>query len=299
MTRAARLTILILFGFVTCAAGQPNQFPFSESDMRARLNGTPVERDIDRTCAADGITTKDQHKAQNRAKNDFSRTSVPVRIRITDFDRLEKATLRARNCWQNNLSGCRKLELKSGLPVDRTQLVNMAKTADGQDVGEGTVVTLEAKVLGSHYSNTRFNIYNSSGPPARGSGESVNCKNSAVDWNDIHVVLAAPGVSNECLSVTAEVSPHFRPNAWRRFHNMGKNRLGEDINTQAKRVNFSQFQMVRITGPLFYDASHEPCSPGHRTSPARRSLWEIHPAYKLDVKVSGQWMSFEDWVNSQ
>jgi len=299
MTRAVRLTILILFGFVTCAAAQPNQFPFSESDMRARLNGRPVERDIDKTCAADGSATKIEHKTQNRAKNDFSRTSVPVRMRITDFDRLEKATVRARNCWKNDLSNCRKLELKGGLPVDREQLVNMATTANGEDVGEGTVVSLEAKVLDSHYANTKFNIYNKTGRPARGSGESVNCKNNAVDWNDIHVVLAAPGITDHCLSVTAEVSPHFRPTAWRRFHDMGKNRLGEDINTQAKRVNFSKFQMVRITGPLFYDASHEPCSPGHSTSPARRSLWEIHPAYKLDVKVNGQWMSFEEWVNSQ
>lgn len=299
MKRSTPALLFLLFAFAVSAFAQPNKFPFSEAQMRDRLNGTPVERGIDKACSAEGSATKDEQKAQNRGKNDFSQTSAPVKIRITDFDRLEKATVRARNCWKKNLSGCKKLELKGGLPVDRTKLVNMAKTADGQDIGEGTVVSLEAKVLDSHYSNTKFNIYNRTGPPARGSGESVNCKNNAVDWNDIHVVLAAPGVTNECLSVTAEISPHFRPTAWRRFHDMGKNRLGEDINNTARRVDLSKFQMVRITGPLFYDASHQPCSAGHRTSPARRSLWEIHPAYKIDVKVNGQWMGFEDWVNSQ
>jgi hypothetical protein len=298
MGKLIRMLFLLLCCCASTAFAQPNKFPFSQSDVQSRLNGTAKERQIDKQCAAEGSATQDTQEAQNRAKNNFAATTAPIPILITDIDRLEKATVRARNCWAKHLSGCRKVELSGKLPVDRTQLVNLAKTAAGEDIGEGTVVTLEAKVLTSHYSNTKFNIYNHSGPPARGSGESVNCKNNAVDWNDIHVVLAAPGVTNECLSVTAEVSPHFRPDAWRRFHNMGKNRLGEDINTEAKRVDFSQFQKVRITGPLFYDASHEPCSPGHRTSPARRSLWEIHPAYKLDVKVNGQWMTFEDWVNS-
>jgi hypothetical protein len=165
---------------------------------------------------------------------------------------------------------------------------------------------LEARVLDSHYSNTKYNIYGyKNHKPIRGQGESVNCKgvpdldaSSEIDRNDIHIVLEAPGVMDECLSVTAEISPHFRPNSWRRFHNMGPNSLGEDVNLEAKGVNFNKFQMVRITGPLFYDASHEPCSPGKHASPARRSIWEIHPAYKLEVKSNGQWMSFDDWAKT-
>lgn len=42
---------------------------------------------------------------------------------------------------------------------------------------------------------------------------------------------------------------------------------------------------VRITGQLFFDASHLPCSGGIAGSgdPARCSNWEIHPVYAVDV----------------
>jgi hypothetical protein len=46
---------------------------------------------------------------------------------------------------------------------------------------------------------------------------------------------------------------------------------------------------VRLTGPLFYDASHKPCilnSAGkviRRESPARQTIWEIHPVYSIEV----------------
>ena len=44
---------------------------------------------------------------------------------------------------------------------------------------------------------------------------------------------------------------------------------------------------VQITGPLFYDASHQPClfnasgAVVKHNSPARRTIWEIHPAYRI------------------
>lgn len=298
MKRIFQIGFLLLCLSV-CLSAQTNKFPYDKADMP--FNAQPVERSIDKTCSDEGKASAPSQKAQNRAKNDFRATNSPIAIQVTDFDRLEKATLRARNCWANHLTGCRKLEIDaSGLPADRQQLLNIASTGTGASIGEGTIVVLEAKVLDSHYSNTKYNIYGftNAGKPIRGSGESVNCKNNQVDGNDIHIVLVAPGVTDECLSVTAEISPHFRPDSWRRFHKMGKNQLGEDINVEAKRVNFNTIQMVRLTGPLFYDASHVPCSPGHRTSPARRSVWEIHPVYKLEVKISGQWKSFEDFVNS-
>ena len=44
---------------------------------------------------------------------------------------------------------------------------------------------------------------------------------------------------------------------------------------------------VRITGPLFHDASHQPCQFNNagavtkHNSPARRTTWEIHPVYRI------------------
>lgn len=291
---------------VTTLAQAPNKFPFKKQEMP--YNAPAVERPIDRDCGAEGTANGPAQEAQNIAKNDFSAQGDPVPLRITDFDRLEKATLRARNCAAKNLPNCRKVKLSAKLPVDRDQLKEIATTADGATIGEGTLVVLEAKVLESHYSNTKYNIYGfTNGKPNRGQGESVNCKGvptraaaSGIDRNDLHVVLVAPGVTKECLSVTAEISPHFRPDSWRRFHNMKKNSLGEDVNAEATGVNFKKLRKVRITGTLFYDSIHEPCSPGRRASPSRRSSWEIHPVYKLDVQtLDGDWMSFDDWAATQ
>lgn len=300
-----RVFLTFVFCFATSIIAQTNnKFPYNKEDMP--FNAPPVERPTDKICSDEGSASNDPQKAQNRAKNNFGVNAQSIPVQIADFDRLEKASLAARNCWFNG-KDCRKLELNNRmLPVDRSQLANMATTADGASIGEGTLVTLTAKVRDSHYSNTKYNIYgkDANGKPETGSGESVNCSRSSdserseIDRNDIHIVLVAPGVTDECLSVTAEISPHYRPDSWRRFHNMKKNAVG-DINLDAKGVNFKKIQQVRITGPLFYDASHEPCSPNKRASPARRSIWEIHPVYKLDVQVSGNWMSFDEWAKTQ
>jgi hypothetical protein len=42
---------------------------------------------------------------------------------------------------------------------------------------------------------------------------------------------------------------------------------------------------VRVTGQLFFDASHKLCTNGKAVggNPARQSAWEIHPVYQADV----------------
>lgn len=297
------VTFLLLCLAVAVPARPQKKFPYEKADMP--FNAPAVERPIDRDCADGGTGSGDHQQAQNRAKNDFGAQGTPVPVTITDFDRLERASLRARVCAQKPQGNCRPLKLDSKmLPADRDQLKDIARTAGGATVGEGTVVVLEAKLLDSHYSNTKYNVYGfKNDKPERGGGESVNCKgvpsadaSAAVNRNDIHIVLAAPGVKSHCLSVTAEISPHFRPDSWRRFHNMGENQLGEDVNEEARGVDFKKIELVRITGPLFYDASHEPCTDKKRASPARRSIWEIHPVHKLEVKSNGKWVSFDEWA---
>lgn len=310
----------LLCAAVTALAQAPKKFPFEKQDMPFRQ--IAVEHPIDRDCAAEGTAkttnaTERARQAQNLSKNRFDAQGSPVPILVSDFDRLEQATVRARNCWAKHLTNCRKVELEpsSGMPVNRDQLKGIATTAAGAKVGEGTVVSLEAKVKDSHYSNTKYNFYGfKDGEPDFGDGESVNCtgvpskaESSSIQRNDIHIVLVVPGETDDCMSVTAEISPHYRPKLWERFHDMGPTPHGsaalknKDVNVEARGVNFGKLKLVRITGPLFYDASHDPCSPGHtNVSPKRRSLWEIHPAYKLEVQtLSGQWMSFEDWAATQ
>lgn len=46
---------------------------------------------------------------------------------------------------------------------------------------------------------------------------------------------------------------------------------------------------MRVTGHLMFNAIHVPCNGGKRVQghPARPSVWEIHPVYRIDVcKVS-------------
>ena len=150
--RSVHCLLLVLFAGTTVFSQTPNKFPYPASDMP--FNAKPVERRIDKDCSDEGITKDDRHKAQNRAKNNFGVETKPIKIAISDFDRLERSTERARNCAAKNWKGCRKLRIDpiSGLPIDRTQLIDIATTEDGNSVGEGTMVTLEAQILGSHYS---------------------------------------------------------------------------------------------------------------------------------------------------
>ena len=107
-------------------------------------------------------------------------------------------------------------------------------------------------------------------------GETVNCKKRGQENNDIHLDLARKATAEPCDTITAEISPHRRP--------------------------------VRVTGHLFFDASHAPCTEDRVSSPARASSWEIHPVYALDVcwhTTMGRcpagddavWTPLDEWLN--
>jgi hypothetical protein len=161
--------------------------------------------------------------------------------------------------------------------------------APNKKIGEGSVVRLLAFIKEAHISDCD-------------AGEEVNCKTKGFPNNDIHIPLVDPTQTNpqnlpECTSVTAEMSPHFRPSKW------------SEIDLKTPVMN-----PVRMTGPLFYDDSHEPCQMknGKLTGPGpqRISLWEIHPLYAIDVCVSADpkncdvnsndsktWMPYDKWVD--
>jgi hypothetical protein len=148
--------------------------------------------------------------------------------------------------------------------------------------GEGTVVQLVARMTDAHIADCG----------GREHGELVNCDFLGVKANDIHIELMSPTQTNAtpCDSVGAEMIPHFRPDAWQML----------DQKTPVSNP-------VRVTGPLFYDDSHQPCVGKKTASPPRRTVWEVHPVYALDVCTSSNeaqcdplkaamWDPYDKWV---
>lgn len=228
-----------------------------------------AQQSIDGTCPAGGHSSllasgsqSQPHILQNLAKNNFCVTGDPVPISYNAFVALQTAV--------NNMSN---LSWGSGekMPADRSPLQNL-KIKDGGHsltVGEGSKVSFVGYVMAYEFADAE-------------KGEDVNCDMSGDQNNDIHLTLrAAPGLilkkpagatDPRCNSVSAEVSPHFRPAAWAKLASASTNPL------------FTKYPL-RITGSLTFDAEHKPCANGksHAGSPVRISVWEIHPVYSVDV----------------
>jgi hypothetical protein len=114
-------------------------------------------------------------------------------------------------------------------------------------------VRIAARVLKADHSNFKRN------------GESVNCNHKTRPWNDVHIALVKSASTDECSSITAQISPHFRPDDWAPI-------ALKDLD-----------RPVRITGQLFFDSAHTPCHNGVKPRPRRQSVWEVHPVYRIEV----------------
>jgi hypothetical protein len=224
--------------------------------------------------AGKGGATPDPAKIrEDNAKDNFcADASNPITV---DFKILTQMQKKAPN--KNTLADSRD-SLHAFFPLN------------GQNIGEGDVVRLLAFVKEAHISDCT-------------SGETVNCETPGVPNNDFHIPLVdptkkSPRLLSECTSVTAEMSPHFRPATWSEI----------DLKTPVKNP-------VRVTGPLFYDDSHVPCKVvGGKLSgpgPQRISLWEIHPVYAFDVCSSTDpkqcdvasddpsvWTPYDQWIGA-
>ncbi len=211
---------------------------------------------------------------QSQAKNDFCADTS--QITVVDFAALRQmGTIAKQKGWQVKDITNRQ-ELHGFFPVN------------GRSIGEGDVVRLKAWMLAAHVSDCA-------------AGEEVNCGIPGFVNNDLHIPLVDPSAGGqkqgECTSVTSEISPHFRPATWSNL----------DLKTPVKNV-------VRVTGPLFYDNAHDPCATPQSTSaptgdPARSTLWEIHPVYQLEVCAntdasqcdvasadSTMWIAYDQWI---
>jgi hypothetical protein len=248
----------------------PNQSPLPFAAIE-------LKHPIDSTCGIDGQPNASANsRLQNAVKNNFCATSPAGQPET--FTPQMLVDLQART---HVTSGFGKE------PSDRKPL---------QDLGEGKLIRMKAFLLEAHHADL-------------GSGETVNCKGTTEELNDVHIAFGTQADTQECDSVTAEISPHYRPASW--------NQIGHDEiwNSTTKKYTPDpamdarlKSHPYRVTGQLFFDASHSvcPCGISH-CSPVRASLWEIHPVYNIEVCKAGSscdenndsdWLAFDTWWKS-
>jgi hypothetical protein len=211
---------------------------------------------IDKRCGDSGCAAADTPGGlQNMAKNNFCATGAAVTVTPDDLKQLQ-ADAKTKGVTFGG---------ESEVPTDRSVLQGF--DIGGKTVGEGTLVRMAVFIIETHPADTS-------------SGESVNCKLAGAPMNDVHMAMGLKYGANECTSVTAEISPHFRPKAWSPVSKVAP----KPAKGAANPAPITKFPL-RITGQLFFDASHVPCTGGQPvgSNPKRQSLWEIHPIYAIDV----------------
>jgi hypothetical protein len=197
---------------------------------------------IDAVCTNVGKATDDKEQLEFKAKNNFCASGDPTAITYQDLVELQQGA--------DGIPG-----LRDRLDTNRKELLGNLSSAKPK-LGEGTLVQLVAFVKDARNSNP-------------GKGEKVNCNLGSKEENDIHIELMNDSSKDEpaCKSVTAEMSPHFRPAEWQAIVRLSK----------------TLTRPVRITGSLFFDNSHQPCHGDKQPNPKRISVWEIHPVYQFEI----------------
>jgi hypothetical protein len=272
---ATLATIVALFHLLAGYAYATDKFP-----KKCIPFGTAaVHHTLDTACGLAGQPDNDAGRLQNLAKTNFCATGTPQVVQLTDFVALQQAVERAGVQFGNPHRG------EHGPPDDRAPL----KALPGVSLKEGEVVSMVGFILDPHYSPKK----------ASQQGESVNCHRKGHPNADIHLNLSEEPVEltkknkegELCKTVSAEIIPHYRP----AFLEVDQLELAQDF-------------PVKVTGQLFFDGSHKPCSGSHAKSgdPARTSLWEIHPVYKIEVcsergidacdpNDKSKWTTLEKW----
>ncbi len=229
---------------------------------------------IDGNCGIKGLPSSSANsQLQNSVKNNFCAT-VPNRKPETYTPQMLIDLQR-----NNHIPSGQGQE-----PSDRTNL---------QRLGEGKGIRMKAYLIEAHHADL-------------GSGESVNCKGLTEELNDIHMALGSQPNTQECDSVSGEISPHYRPSTWNDIgHFEVYNSATRTYTVNQGMAARLQAHPYRITGQLFFDASHTPCPCGtSNCNPVRASVWEIHPIYNIEVCKAGtpcnenddnNWLAFDTW----
>jgi hypothetical protein len=241
--------------FQTCGKLLPLQLkPFTHKPQR-----------IDFLCGNTGCNKGAANDEQNAMKNNFcAPVSRITPITLETFARLGDASTNEPSIP------------KGEPPPSRTKLANIIKLNSGAPLGEGKTVTFVGFVLDARHSNV-----DKDNPLTKGNGESVQCNLLGCAFNDIHITLAEdPNEKAMCNTIVGEIIPHYRPPAW-------------DLFDSPDYAGFLKTHPVKISGQLFFDGSHVPCTKDGKAgfNPARDNakdferlaLWEIHPIYAIDV----------------
>ena len=241
--------------FTTCPKPLPLQLkPFTNKPQR-----------IDYLCGNTGCNKGAANDKQNAQKNNYCapvNSITPVTIE----------TFSALNDASNNEPSIPKGEP----PPIRAKLANIINVGHGKRLGEGKIVSFVGYVLDARHSNV-----DKDNPLTASNGESVQCNLLGCAYNDIHITLAEdPKEAKMCNTIVAEIIPHYRPPAW-------------DLFDSPDYTKFFKTHPVKITGQLFFDGSHVPCTAEGKAgnNPARDNakdferlaLWEIHPIYAIDL----------------
>lgn len=225
---------------------------------------------IDAVCTNVGNAKDEEDRLEFMAKNNFCADGNPIPITYADLIALQEAA--------DSIAG-----LRQSLKTSRQQLLGSLLPAKPKVV-EGALVQLVTFAKDARNSNP-------------GAGEKVNCNLASKEENDIHIELMNEvDEEDPCKSVTAEMSPHFRPAEWQAIVKLSKKLT----------------RPVRITGSLFFDNSHQPCRGEKRPNPKRISVWEIHPVYqfeicnvkttelsKCDVAKNDLWVPLDQWDSAE
>lgn len=240
--------------FKTCGKPLPLQLkPFTHKPQR-----------IDYLCGNTGCFKGAANDKQNAMKNNFC---APV-------TKLTTVTLKTFGDLGNASTNEPSIP-KGEPPPSRAKLANIITVGNGAKLGEGKTVTFVGYVLDARHSNV-----DKDEPLKKGNGESVQCNLLGCAYNDIHITLAEdPNEKAFCNTIVAEIIPHYRPPAW-------------DLFDSPDYAAFLKNHPVKISGQLFFDGSHVPCTSEGKAgfNPItkhddfeRLALWEIHPIYAIDV----------------
>src|ERR1051326_4870069 len=254
----ASSVIAVAFSMMVWAAKFPTKrcaVPYNE-DPGERLQ-------IDQSCSLRGdAPTKSAEAKQNLFKNNLCATGGPTIITNRDIDDLQLAVDKSGLAYGSRFRG-------KAPPDDRSILQSLPDV----HFKEGGIVTYAGYLVEAHY------MPKSQGKSAN--GETCNCHQKLHEMADIHLALSdepmdfPKGEAKEqrqakmCQTISAEMTPHLRPDVWN----------GDNLN-QVIRLG----RPVRITGQLFFDGSHEPCKNGlaQTGDPVRRSVWEDRKSTRLN-----------------
>jgi hypothetical protein len=223
-----------------------------------------VHHPVDTDCAITG-TGSAGSQAQNQRKNNFCATGQPVDVTNTSFRKLQKAA-------DDDI----QFDTWGNAPADRSDFEqeDLVTTSEGHTLHEGSLVRYVGFIMHGKHSNVS-------------NGETVNCKLTGKEANDIHLYLARVKTEpDDCKSVTAEIIPHSRPTSWNQLGSLFTDKH-KHAATRIKEANLAR--PLRFTGQLMFDTAHEPCRSGHAATPGRFSAWEIHPVYAIDVCTNTSW----------